>query len=363
MVEVFGVTLAWPVFLKLAAAVLLVLSGSVVVAIRLERALGRWTQRRGLGDGQQLRVRRFILPVLLVGALHLTLSALDLPRNLHAVVTQLLSVINLALALYLIAQVALGLLARLTARTEAGRRVSSEVLTLSRMALLVIFGALLLDNLGIHLTALLTTLGIGSLALALALQDTLSNFFAGLYLRADHPVRPGDYIRVDTGDEGTVMQIGWRSTRLRTLANNIVVLPNDRLAKAVVTNYQLPDPRVSFDVQVTVPYDTDLARVEELLLDAAKRAGAEASGIITDPPPGVRLTGFGPTGLELTLGGRVREFKDQSTAQHAIRKQIVTLFRDAAIDMPPLRLLGIANVGDGGRTGTAANWTERPPPG
>src|SRR3989441_3144552 len=333
MVQLFGVSLAWPVLLKLGAAVLAVIAGSVVAATWTERALAAWARRRGLlpEGAHLLRVRRFVLPVLLIGALHATLGSLALPRNLHTVLGRILGIANLALGLYLIAQLSLTLLERLTARSEAGQRVGEQVMTMARVTLVVIFGALLLDNLGVHLTALVTTLGIGSLAVALALQDTLGNFFAGLYLKADRPVRPGDYVRVDTGDEGTVMHIGWRSTRLQTLANNTVGLPNERLSKAVVTNYNLPDPEVSVDVRVTVAYDADLERVERLMLEAARRATAEQDALLDDPPPSVRLIpGFGGKGLELTLNVRVREFRDRPAAEDALRRHILGLFRTDA---------------------------------
>jgi len=337
MVQLFGVSLAWPVLLKLGGAVLAVIAGSVIAATWLERALGAWARRRGLApEGAHiLRVRRFVLPVLLIGALHAALGSLALPRNLHAVLGRILGIANLALGLYLIAQLSLALLERLTARSEAGQRVGEQVMTMARVTLAVVFGALLLDNLGVHLTALVTTLGIGSLAVALALQDTLGNFFAGLYLKADRPVRPGDYVRVDTGDEGTVMHIGWRSTRLQTLANNTVVLPNERLSKAVVTNYNLPDPEVSVDVRVTVAYDADLERVERLMLEAARRARAEQDALLDDPPPAVRLIpGFGGKGLELTLNVRVREFRDRPGVEDALRRHILGLFRTDAIKIP-----------------------------
>ena len=275
-----------------------------------------------------IRVRRFVLPVLLIGALHATLGSLELPHNLQAVIGRILAVANLTLTLYLIAQLSLALLGRLTARNEASQRVGSQVMTMARVTLAIVFGALLLDNLGIHLTALVTTLGIGSLAVALALQDTLGNFFAGLYLQADRPVRIGDYVRVDTGDEGTVMHIGWRSTRLRTITNNTVVLPNERLSKAVVTNYSLPDPEVAVDVRVTVAYDSDLDRVERLLAEAARHARADHPGMLDDPPPAVRLIpGFGPKGLDLTLSVWVRDFRDKPGVEDAIRRHILARFR------------------------------------
>src|SRR5206468_10221919 len=281
MVEILGVTLAWPVLLKLGAAVLAVIAGSVIAATWVERALGTWARRRGLGpDGAHvLRVRRFVLPVLLIGALHATLGSLDLPRNLRAVLGRILGVANLTLTLYLIAQLSLALLARLTARSEAGRRVGTQMMTMARATFAVVFGALLLDNLGIHLTALVTTLGIGSLAVALALQDTLANFFAGLHLLADRPVRPGDYIKLIEGAEGFVETIGWRSSRLRTTANNTVVVPNQKLSQAILTNFHLPIANVTMTVTLTVAADVDADAVEKALTEELARAVAEIADL------------------------------------------------------------------------------------
>ena len=120
--------------------------------------------------------------------------------------------------------------------------------SVARMAVRILIGILAiltgLQSLGVPVTPLLTTLGIGSLAVALALQDTLANFFAGLYLLADRPVRPGDYIKLSEGGaEGYVDSIGWRSSRLRTLIGNTVIVPNQKLSQTILTNFQLPLPR------------------------------------------------------------------------------------------------------------------------
>ena len=76
----------------------------------------------------------------------------------------------------------------------------------------------------------------GSVAVALALQETLSNFFSGLYLLADPPINPGDYTKLDSGHEGYVVHVGWRSTSIRTLGSKVVVAPNAVLARAAITN-------------------------------------------------------------------------------------------------------------------------------
>ncbi|HLW78477.1 MAG TPA: mechanosensitive ion channel family protein, partial [Terriglobia bacterium] len=202
---------------------------------------------------------------------------------------------------------------------------------------------IVLDNLGIHLTAVWTTLGIGSVAVALALQDTLGNFFAGLYLVADRPVNLGDYIKLDSGQEGYVTHIGWRSTLLRTGQNNMVVIPNSTLAKAVIMNYSLPEERMALNLAVSVACDSDPRRVEELLTDVASAAASEAAGaagdgvegVLGSPAPVAQLNpGFGASTLDFTLIVPVRRFSDLGPVQSELRKRILERFRQEGIEMP-----------------------------
>ena len=138
---------------------------------------------------------------------------------------------------------------------------------------------LVLDNLGIFLTAGWTALGVGSVAIALALQDTLSNFFPGVYSR----VRLGDYLKLDGGYVGFVVQIGSRLTRIRTLPNNIVVVPNAKLAKAVITNYSMREFQMSLLVPVSVSYDCDPEKVERILIEEGAEGGAGCGGPSSRP--------------------------------------------------------------------------------
>src|SRR5205814_7793895 len=104
---------------------------------------------------------------------------------------------------------------------------------------------ILLDVLGVKITPLLTALGVGGLAVALALQDTLSNLFAGVHLLADRPIRVGDYVKIAENIEGHVVDVGWRSTRVRTLGNNVMIVPNKRVAESVIVNYDMPERPMS----------------------------------------------------------------------------------------------------------------------
>ena len=125
-------------------------------------------------------------------------------------------------------------------------------------------GLLILDLLNINISPLIAGLGLGGLAVALALQPTLANLFAGTYVMTEGVISPGDYIELEGGTTGYVVEVGWRSTRIRTWRNNLVVVPNNRFAETIITNYQQPAPMVNVWLQCGVSYDSDLQRVEDV---------------------------------------------------------------------------------------------------
>jgi small-conductance mechanosensitive channel len=202
---------------------------------------------------------------------------------------------------------------------------------------LAVVAVLVCDGLGISLAPALTALGVGSLAVALALQDTMSNFFSGFYLVIDKPIRPGDFIRVDPNYEGYVDSIGWRSTHLRTLSNNLVIIPNATLSKAIITNYTLPTPHVASSVRVDVAFDADLDKAEDALADEAKRS-LDLPGMAEAPAPSVAMSpGFVEGGVAFTVSFHVRSFADQGPVQNALRKRIATRLKKDGIPLIPLR--------------------------
>ncbi len=203
-------------------------------------------------------------------------------------------------------------------------------------AVVYIIGFLIiLNDLGISIAPLITALGVGGLAVALALQDTLANLFAGVHILMEKSIRIGDFIRLETGQEGYVDDITWRSTRVRMLPNNMVVIPNSKLAQSVVTNYSLPDRRMAVQIPVSVSYSSDPDRVGRILLEEARKAAGEVPGLLADPEPSVRfIPGFGESSLDFTLVCHVREFTDQYTAQHELRKRIFSRFQLEGIEMP-----------------------------
>lgn len=194
---------------------------------------------------------------------------------------------------------------------------------------------IVLSFLGISIAPLLTALGVGGLAVALALQDTLANLFAGLHILVEKSVRVGDFVRLESGQEGYVEDITWRTTRVRMLPNNMVVIPNNKLAQSIVTNYYLPEKRMALLLPVGVSYASDPERIERILVEEAEKAVGELPGLLGDPAPFVRfIPGFGDSSLDFTLICQVEEFVDQYLVQHGLRKRIFRRFREEGIEIP-----------------------------
>jgi small-conductance mechanosensitive channel len=196
-----------------------------------------------------------------------------------------------------------------------------------------LIAVLVSDAMGISLAPALTALGVGSLSVALALQDTLSNFFAGVYLLIDRPIRPGEFIRLDGGQEGYVEAIGWRSTRLRTLAPSTVIVPTATLSKAVITNFGGTNPRLLLGTTIDVALDEDPAKVEAALADEVKTA-TEIPGVDRSQTPFLRFS-LDDRGLAFTLYTAVAPNADGGLVQQEIRKRAIARLRRDGIALAP----------------------------
>jgi small-conductance mechanosensitive channel len=209
--------------------------------------------------------------------------------------------------------------------------------TLTEVLVSIVVGLIgllmLLKALAVDITPILTALGVGGLAVALALQDTLSNLFAGFYISITGQLRIGDLIQLDTGQLGYVTDIGWRSTTLRQRTNNLIVIPNNKLSQSTVINYHLPEHRMVMTLQVSVVPDADPEAVERILLEVLQTI--EAPGLLKTPAPTVLLMpGFGERGFDYTLICHIADYEDQFRVQHEIRKAIVARFREQGLSVP-----------------------------
>jgi small-conductance mechanosensitive channel len=225
---------------------------------------------------------------------------------------------------------------------------SQQVTTLTRTVIRVLWFIpavlVILNLLKINLAPALTALGVGGLAVSLAMQGTLANLFSGFYVSMAGNIHRGDFIRLDNGQEGYVEDIRWRITTLRALSNNLVIIPNAKLAEAIVTNFTYPEPRMSTSIVVGVSYSSDIDRVTEILFEEARATIGEVDGLLAEPGPAVRLNpGFSPSSLDFTLTVHVAKFERQFAVQDALRRRIFKRFQKEGISIPfPVQTLDIA---------------------
>jgi len=204
-----------------------------------------------------------------------------------------------------------------------------------KIVIIVLGVLMLLSHLGFSITPLLTALGVGSLAVALALQETLSNLFAGFHILASKQILTGDYIKTDGGQEGFVIDIGWRSTRIRQLANNVIIIPNAKLASSTVINFTHIEKEMGAAVECSVSYSSNLEFVEKIALEVAMEIVKELPDTIcNNPPPFLRFTTFGESGISFKVLFRVRQFVDQYLLTHEFIKRLHKRFNQENIEIP-----------------------------
>jgi small-conductance mechanosensitive channel len=223
----------------------------------------------------------------------------------------------------------------LKTRDVSGKMPSTSIiLNIIRISILLIGLMLILQVFGVSITPLLTALGVGGLAVVLALQETLSNLFSGIQLIASKKIRNGDYIRLNTGEEGYVTDIAWRDTVIRALANNLIIVPNSKLSSSIITNYNLPDKELAVLIEVSVSFDSDLDQVEKVTNEAAKETLKLVQGGVSDFLPFIRYHSFSQFGISFSVILRGLKFEDQYLIKHEFIKALVRKYKEHFIEIP-----------------------------
>ena len=179
-----------------------------------------------------------------------------------------------------------------------------------------------LDHLGISITPLLTAMGVSGLAVALAFQDTMANLFAGMNILMARKIQVGDYIRLDSGEEGRVVDISWRNTTLRNPDDNMVIVPNSKLAAAIYTNTHLPKTEMGLFLPVAVAFDSDLAKVERVTLEVAREVLADPAWTIPGFEPAIRYNAFTDLGVRFSVILRIKEYEEMYRLRHEFYKRL-----------------------------------------
>jgi small-conductance mechanosensitive channel len=218
--------------------------------------------------------------------------------------------------------------------TGANEKLAETVTPLLEklFALLTILGVsvIVLDHFGVNIGSLLVSLGVGSLAIALAAQETIANMIAGIVIMIDRPFRVGDRIQLPSGETGDVEKLGLRSTRILNFDKNIIVVPNAELVKNRIVNYSYPSEMMRAVVRITVAYNSDVQKVKSLLLNLF----FSSENILKEPKADVNLIDFTNVGMLFECIGFTSDYKKRFETETQLREKIIEAFRNEGIEIP-----------------------------
>jgi small-conductance mechanosensitive channel len=309
---------------------------TLLVLLVVRHFVIQWLYRRSPGEGtfRHIALETLRLPSVLwcvAAAVKFGLQMSIIPDKYNARATT-------AIFAFLIISISMVLSsAAVRALTSHGRRrgvalaLSGMATTLIRVFVFTLGLTAVLRLYQVNIAPLLAALGVGGLAVALALQDTLANFFAGVHILIEEPIALGSTIKLSTGEEGIVTDIGWRTTRLRNGNSNMVVIPNTKITSGILINYSLPDPRVGTDVAVIVGYDADIDQVRRIALEETRAC----AGVLETPEPGVFFNpGMLSTHLQFTASFHVADFNQRLPVQSDVRLRIYRRLRQESVPLP-----------------------------
>lgn len=213
-----------------------------------------------------------------------------------------------------------------------------------RIVIYIVAGLFILHQFGVEIGPFLATLGIGGLAIALALQPTLSNFFAGTYVMSEGAIKAGDFIELEGGVSGFVHEIGSRSTIIRSPQNLFIIIPNSKLADSIIRNYHEPALDTVIPVTLGVGYASDLDDVEKITLEVAKQVQQEVSGANRDFEPVVRFKEFGDSNIIFTVALGAASYPDHHLLVHEFIKLLKKRYDEEGIEIAyPVRTVRFAD--------------------
>ena len=349
-------------------AVVLALALQILVKVLLKR-----NDPGNLEDGGTTRYRIFdaidgpiILLVLVIGgtsavavALKHWQSGINLDTDIALLAQRTGSVIAIAVVSFMLARVVNVLFAwYLTTFAEnTATRLDDQLLPpVRRLTPLVIYSIALLLALAVFdiaITPLLATLGIGGIAIALAAQPTLSNYFAGTYVISEGEIHVGDFIEIEGGPSGYVEAISWRSTKVRSFFNNLIIIPNSMMAENMITNYSRPAPAINVIVNCGVSYSSDLQQVQDIAITAATELAIESEHAVTNSEPSFGFDTFGDSNIDFWVFIQATDRVGAWYLKSDLIKLIHQRFNDAGIAINyPIRHLVVdeKEIADTGAT-------------
>jgi len=310
----------------------------LVADLVLHRFLNSRFARNGWAPGITLSNGLRGLPTAAGILAGLWMASRRLPLNVEStvIVVKSLNVLGILVATAFAARI-LGRLVAVYTQREASRLPSSTIfVNLARGTVWILGGISVLAALGVSIAPLVTALGVGGLAVGLALQPTLENVFSGVQVLASRQIEPGDFIRLETGEEGSVLDVTWRNTTIRRPSNEVVIVPNSVIGRSLITNFSRIDSEFVLTVPLSIAYGSDLEVVEGLALKTAEEVVAEVAGCVPGDEPSVRFADITPPTVIVNTTIRVMSYPERIEVRHQFIKRLQRRLAEAGVEAPPV---------------------------
>ncbi len=337
--------ISWPHLLQMLLVPFCILASSLAVGIMFNNLINRRIRDHLIlaSDSPQYLLIHALRGLPLAWCfgigLYWTIKSIDISPSLARLFSYILFTIIIFTLTRVIARTLSGLI---DLHTQKSNTILPKTSLLNNVMNIIVYamgGLVVLQYYGISIAPILTALGVGGMAVALGLQETLANIFAGLHLILSKQLRIGDYIRLSTGEEGRVTDITWRFATILSGSDNVIIVPNQKIASAILTNYSMPKQAITISIPVSVSYDSDLEKVEHITLEVAKDVMQRIDHKV-DLKPAVRFHTFADSGIKFNVTLHSSEFSNQFLLKHEFIKALMKRYRQEGIVIPfPVRTI------------------------
>lgn len=321
------------------AQIVLILAGCFVLAFIIKQIvlsfLNKLSQKTETDfDDVLIKIlgKPIYIAVILAGV-HYSLKILNIVNGYSSFVNKIFFVIYILLGTYVAVRIVVDLIDRWFKKKKDFAKAPRLISNIVNVVLYAIAGIMILSYFDVEISPLIATLGIGGLAVGLALQNTLANLFSGLHIISDEPVKVGDYVEIGTEVAGTVIDIGWRSTRIRTLGQDIIVIPNSTVSDSIIKNLTQKDETVTASVVCGVSYESNLQKVEQTVMQVAKKLQTNSEAAVNDYRPSMRFTDFGESNINFVVYMRAKQRGDKMFLEHEFIKELKAEFDKQKIEI------------------------------
>ena len=336
---------------------LIIITVSAIVAklanFILEKFVTKWVKKtKTTLDDEILKIIKLPVNFLMIFiGLYFALMQLNVTLNYHSEIQKIFTLIFILIVALFVIRIINGFIkwysSEIPIKTDT--KFEEQFLPILKKIIIgfvyaIVIIYILKEVFDVEITPLIAGLGIAGLAIALALQDPLSNFFAGVFIIADRRIKIGEYIELENGMKGYVEDVGWRSVRIKTLQNNYIIIPNLKLSQNIVTNYYTLEEEMAVVLPCGVSYNSDLEKVEKITIEVAKEIQQNVAGAVKNFEPFIRYNKFDDSNINFSIILRVEKFVDQYPVLHEFIKKLMTRYNKESIEISfPVRNIYFKN--------------------